>query len=353
MHADSLELARSVHQYVTVEGTIVSPIVTLSLLFFVYGIYTIIFAFSIQALIHRRKGPWVLYLKCTIILFALASFYAVSEAYGLTLSAIIRFRALKTDDYAPLATYIDRDERGLAWVSMINITSSLMNVVADVMLIHRCWILWDCNKRVLVSLVIPAIVLNVLWLATGIMCIVACAIGNRPNIHIMADRIAQGTGFAIAIFNIVLSLMTGGRIWWMSRGTLGKTIAPRYRAIIAVILESGILYPTALVAAKVSTLTLDHHQIGVFEPFDPSVVAFLLAGLAPTLIIVRVAYGSLVETTHQPSFIFFAERESRHEIDVEAPQTIMDIRPQIQRESLEADMHGVRLEKEKTNESRV
>ncbi|KAJ8077833.1 hypothetical protein PM082_002273 [Marasmius tenuissimus] len=222
------------------------------------------------------------------------------------------------------------------------------------MLIHRCWVLWHFNKRVLVSLAVPAIVLNILWLATGILAIAACAIGDSPNIQMMADRIAQGTGFSIAIFNSVLSLMTGGRVWWMSRATSEQTIAPRYKAIIAAILESGLLYPTTLVAAKVSTLTMAQSQVGIFEPFDPSVIAFLLAGLAPTLIIVRVACDSPVETAHQPGLtIHFAEREPQPTIDSQVPQTIIDIRPHTRCESLEADMHGVGPENEKTDESRV
>ncbi|KAJ8092929.1 hypothetical protein PM082_023565 [Marasmius tenuissimus] len=98
----------------------------------------------------------------------------------------------------------------------------------------------------------------------------------------------------------MLTFMTGGRIWWITRQarkSLGKPIQRYYKTIVAVIIESGILYAGTLLISVVVDLSSDPKTR--YLPFELSVIPVLLSGLAPTLIIVRAAHGKTVDSVEQ------------------------------------------------------
>ncbi|KAF9251460.1 hypothetical protein L218DRAFT_848285, partial [Marasmius fiardii PR-910] len=83
------------------------------------------------------------------------------------------------------------------------------------------------------------------------------------------------------------------RIWWISRearGSMGQTTDAKYKSIVAIIIESGVLYAACLVSDVALDFALDPGSNGLV-PFDFGPVVTLMSGLAPTLIIVRVMYG--------------------------------------------------------------
>ncbi|KAK1215361.1 hypothetical protein PQX77_022031 [Marasmius sp. AFHP31] len=68
-----------------------------------------------------------------------------------------------------------------------------------------------------------------------------------------------------------------------------------------------------------------------------------MSGLAPTLIIVRVAYGQSVESVQQVVSIQFAERETQRHSTVNGLQTTVDI--QSRRHNGDVDLENVELSK--------
>ncbi|KAF9259992.1 hypothetical protein L218DRAFT_1055628 [Marasmius fiardii PR-910] len=79
---------------------------------------------------------------------------------------------------------------------------------------------------------------------------------------------------------------------------MGRSANARYNSIVAIIIESGLLYAASLVLDVVLGLAVDPDNHGLI-PFDVGPVMFLMSGLAPTLIIVRVAYGKSVNSVQQ------------------------------------------------------
>ncbi|KAK1218187.1 hypothetical protein PQX77_019139 [Marasmius sp. AFHP31] len=61
-------------------------------------------------------------------------------------------------------------------------------------------------------------------------------------------------------------------------------ILARYKLIVAAILESGVLYPTTLIATGIINFTFNPHTFGI-APIQFATIATLMAGLAPTLMI--------------------------------------------------------------------
>ncbi|KAL0569006.1 hypothetical protein V5O48_012967 [Marasmius crinis-equi] len=64
--------------------------------------------------------------------------------------------------------------------------------------------------------------------------------------------------------------------------------------MIAIIVESGFMYSAALLVAY----TIATVYVALPAPFDPTVITAQFAGLAPTLLIVRVAYNKSYDSVN-------------------------------------------------------
>ncbi|KIK51347.1 hypothetical protein GYMLUDRAFT_181521 [Collybiopsis luxurians FD-317 M1] len=100
------------------------------------------------------------------------------------------------------------------------------------------------------------------------------------------DLALKGTNFlfgfyyANAAFNLILTLLIAGRIWWVvqqsRRAYLGNHYSlcdKKFKAIITVLLECGILYPISLIAHAVVEGNSDILSI----PVDLTAVTIQLA----------------------------------------------------------------------------
>ncbi|ESK81504.1 hypothetical protein Moror_15687 [Moniliophthora roreri MCA 2997] len=121
----------------------------------------------------------------------------------------------------------------------------------------------------------------------------------RWQLYLQANTIDTAFWLAEMGVNIILTLLTAGRIWWISqeaRKHMGPAIKTKYSTIVAIILESGILYLIFLTTTVVYSLLADPDATAS-TAFSFQVVTFQLAGIAPTLIIIRAASGKTVEHT--------------------------------------------------------
>uniref|UniRef100_A0A0W0G4X4 Uncharacterized protein n=1 Tax=Moniliophthora roreri TaxID=221103 RepID=A0A0W0G4X4_MONRR len=95
-----------------------------------------------------------------------------------------------------------------------------------------------------------------------------------------------------AAVNLILTLLTAGRVWWIIRRAQAHKVGPlnKYKTLSSInriILESGMLYPISIVV-HLSTFSTKTPLIEL----TPIVV--LVAGIAPTLIIVRTSMGQSI-----------------------------------------------------------
>ncbi|KAJ8077826.1 hypothetical protein PM082_002265 [Marasmius tenuissimus] len=179
---------------------------------------------------------------------------------------------------------------------------------------------------------------------------------KQAALYDTGKRIDMAVSIAIATFNGLLSLLTGGRIWWISREArkdMGRPVHERYKVFVAAILESGSLYPTMLIVSTIIPFLMDPGFHGTI-PIDLSAVAVMTSGLAPTLIIVHVAYGKSVETVQleQMGTIHFASRgtQQRAESNMSALQSTVNV----QVRNPNADVESMNNEEEqKRNDNEV
>ncbi|KAK1228016.1 hypothetical protein PQX77_008958 [Marasmius sp. AFHP31] len=355
----------------TVQTIVAQPIATLTSMSLVYGMYIIVFVLSVD-IFYRQQKTGVrnrLYLVCSVSLFALGTVYFVSTMIGVARQTVIGFRATKSRDLEPLWRYVQHDTGANACVTMAALTSAIMNALADIMLIHRCYIVWGSKKVLLYPLSFSAFVLNCTDLlafpgqslsflvADAIMMAVALSIPAVEHLEEKVFTIDTGVSIAIAVFNAILSLLTGGRIWWISREArrlMGSPVHARYSAIVAAILESGLLLPVCMITMVVLRYAVDPQSRGIV-PIDFSVISALVSGFAPTLIVVRVAYGKSVDSVQQVMSIHFAEQSS-HPISGPTATGVLrgtvDIRSRPQHVNHEGSVEAIKDE-DKINEART
>ncbi|THV00206.1 hypothetical protein K435DRAFT_611598, partial [Dendrothele bispora CBS 962.96] len=92
------------------------------------------------------------------------------------------------------------------------------------------------------------------------------------------------------------NLAPAGRIWWIGRQVskhLGSEQSRVTRYNMAICFESGVIYPLALLPAFVINLS---DTSLVFVDLTP--VLIQIVGIAPTLIVVRIALGISIENVH-------------------------------------------------------
>ncbi|KAK1218154.1 hypothetical protein PQX77_019174 [Marasmius sp. AFHP31] len=169
------------------------------------------------------------------------------------------------------------------------------------------------------------------------------------HVYSQGTQIDDGNSIALAVFNGFLSLLAAGRIWWISREVGRHSGVPRlqssHKAVVAAILESGLLYPITAIATAVVHGVVDPGHTGTI-PIDLASVGFLMSGLAPTLIFVRVAYGKSVDSVQQQmTSIHLSEEASQQRAGraTSTPSATMDIQSNPQTGNLEDHTERAKL----------
>ncbi|KAJ8085728.1 hypothetical protein PM082_004546 [Marasmius tenuissimus] len=145
---------------------------------------------------------------------------------------------------------------------------------------------------------------------------VASAVGiaayqrQNTSLYTRAQNILNVLVTITAVNVSLLTLLTAGRIWWTFRQVgqiTGSRVNRKYTIFVATILESGILFSATEAITVFYPLITDPKHNGII-PFDSSVIAIQMAAIAPTPIIVQIAYGQAVESVQQMvSTLQFAE----------------------------------------------
>ncbi|KAI3602389.1 hypothetical protein WG66_011283 [Moniliophthora roreri] len=191
----------------------------MSVMLFVYGIYIVLF--GICAHMHLGKDAKdrpnrLLYLAWTIVLFVLAILANTFESWDYIHAAIVSFVAAKTKEYEPFTEYATSYQLKTIRNSIIVLLAPVINITADSMLIHRCYIIWGSLRRVAFPLIFGSFVVN----ALGITSIVVMTKGQldtsiESNLALLDKGITLNNGYLIgnAAFHGVLTLLTGVQIW--------------------------------------------------------------------------------------------------------------------------------------------
>ncbi|KAK1231958.1 hypothetical protein PQX77_004908 [Marasmius sp. AFHP31] len=202
------------------------------------------------------------------------------------------------------ASYDDYGERmrgggaGVALQIIFVVSTVMLNAIVDLILISRCYSIWNNSKRVAIPLIVVSSLVNLIGITSVPFYVLdssAWPYVSRWNEKGAAPLVITFFSSSL-IFNLILTLLTAGRIWQIGRevgSLLGSTVHKQYNTVIAILLESGIIYPLAQLLGLVFVFAF--RSPGRY-PFNPLPLVVTAAGIAPTLLTIRVAMGQSVES---------------------------------------------------------
>ncbi|KAJ7798871.1 hypothetical protein B0H14DRAFT_29758 [Mycena olivaceomarginata] len=190
-----------------------------------YGFYLNLLIVAMYTLVHRKtagKGVLLAFTLATAILGTTQIVLRLTE--GAIFMRFLRQGTTFDSTSLPLA------DLGATYDSLIlaqNAIFAINNLVTDSLFLYRCYMIWGSQWKVVV---VPGILI----IATVVTALASVSQNFQQSPYIMA-----------AITNLVLVLLTAGRIWWIRRDArhIGATaLNTRYDRAIAMIVESGAIY---------------------------------------------------------------------------------------------------------------
>ncbi|KAJ7629076.1 hypothetical protein FB45DRAFT_1059684 [Roridomyces roridus] len=240
------------------------------------GLYTGLFFLTLYGMVFKRP----IYRTTPGLFVALIMMYILSTVH--VIGDWIQMKLAVVDNGATgesVAIYLL--EGFPLWLAVMCTVAFVLNtLIADLVLIWRCWTLWDHNWI--------AVTLPILCTLTG------AALGGKyiqATILIYNNpRSNPGTNFGISYMSLslgttcVCTILIIYRIMMMSNR--GTRRARGYTRVIEMMVESALLYSVTLVVF-LPYLIADFDVNKVY----PSVVVAQMTGIAPTLIVARVTFG--------------------------------------------------------------
>ncbi|KAK1220458.1 hypothetical protein PQX77_016776 [Marasmius sp. AFHP31] len=347
--ASKQEIAKqALEPFTSIEQVIVYPISTLLVMFLMYGMYIIIFGLSLNVLWQRRESSASKsYLRWIITLFVLITINNAGILWNQMGQTLDSFNAVERSDYIPFFNIFTSDRLPSDWVARIGLGSfsaTIVGCIFDYLMVHRCYVIWGYSKWILYPFGLIVLVTD----GFVVYAIETAAYQNQQ--HALYRRVLDIISVLTIIeatYAFLLTLLTAGRIWWTVHQVgqiAGGRIYSSYKIFVATILESGLLFSATQVAAVALVMITDSEGEGLV-PFDPAVITtqmavsiYLLAGwfglakvpgsqgIAPTLIIVRIAHGQAVENVQQMvSTLQFAEGTNNSQPRSMATQGFIDL----------------------------
>ncbi|KAJ3876324.1 hypothetical protein F5051DRAFT_468202 [Lentinula edodes] len=240
------------------------------------GIFVVLFGLSVY-IFRQRFTPGKLYITATVLFFIAATASVTLNLISVCTRLPLPFLMFRGSVYIELS-----GDGALAFVSSAEALFLFVGSLSDIMLLQRCYRLWNSKKYVIVvpAFLIPACV--VLWIVTAVIGLED--ISYMPYILV---TLAQ---------NLYLSGMIAGRMYWLNRNMktifAGQSSQTPSKPII-IILESAIITPIFLTV----WVSLEFSGSGT-SVISPCALTQIV-GIASTLMVVRIGLGIDVLSTSQ------------------------------------------------------
>ncbi|KAF9259793.1 hypothetical protein L218DRAFT_633452 [Marasmius fiardii PR-910] len=174
-------------------------------------------------------------LSSSEFLFVVSTCMVVVETVGTIQETVVFFNSTKTRDFLPFLEFVKHDTLKTVMYAFILLLPVIANAAADFVLIHKCHIVWRYSKRVLVPLLLVSFAVNAVSITGTIMMIT----GTR-DANITLNRVLVEEGQSIAAvgltmsapFHLAFTLLTAGRIWWISRPVQRSKAGRRYTFVL-------------------------------------------------------------------------------------------------------------------------
>lgn len=227
-----------------------------------YGIHCILFCVCAYIFLSRRLvKPFII--GSAIIMFALST-----ADVAISLGLLVGGLRMPFEDETHLLTC--RYPKNPIFVAN--------NLIADMLLFHRCYAVWGRQ-------IYTAVVAGVFLLAVSIW----GWAGAEAQLFFIQDTYSSIYLWMVFSINIIVTAATAGRIFWVSRiarPILRPGHIQRYNTIISILVESAVVYSTCIFIY----LVFSKYSSSLYKLIFASIVMRIVA-IMPTLMIVRVGLG--------------------------------------------------------------
>ncbi|KAK7032497.1 hypothetical protein VNI00_013066 [Paramarasmius palmivorus] len=246
------------------------PIASLLVAYFGYGLYVLLLLVRCNIRDGKKYRGYYLYTAMTAALFLFATISNI--AYSI--------------DYAQETTDWVFGDILRALMAVEILLSVLSNVLVEVVLLHRVYILW--NEKVAIPHAPFLLLANLIGIVGGIMMTVGLSYAPSYTPYLRGSQMLLGWEITAAAITLWVSVLIGYKIW--------KASAKNQKAfpLGSLILDSGILYPVCMVIDLVLYIKYqesdEKYMAFSFRPFPTQ-----MAGIAVAIILVRSSLGRFKE----------------------------------------------------------
>ncbi|KAJ6575770.1 hypothetical protein DFH09DRAFT_1455262 [Mycena vulgaris] len=240
---------------------------------FMNGLYAGVFFVTMYSMIRTKRFEAVNVPIC----LALVAMYIFSTVHAASRWVQIKNAFIDHGD-TPESTLLYLLRNPLWLVILPGVAFPANTLVADCILIWRCWIVWNRNFKVIIVPILCTIAgaaLGFLTVATEVKQILNPDLDSNSFTNFATPWFIMSlVTTLIATFFIILRIVT------MTEGNLRG-----YGRVIEIVVESAALYCVVLI------IFLPFLALGLTEDGYPEAVLVQVTGIAPTLIIARVSFG--------------------------------------------------------------
>ncbi|KAF8186648.1 hypothetical protein BJ912DRAFT_457399 [Pholiota molesta] len=229
-----------------------------------YGVHLVIFFLCVRVLLPRRRKIQRMMLGAVVIMFLLATFdVAVSWRLFLRHTPVL---------------YTGTSATFLQAVHPKIIIHLINNLIADCLLLIRCYVVWARRRAIL-------------YIAGSFLCVITVmGVISEGTTSFKLKQFAAIYTLSSLVWTLVITSMTAGKIIWISREVshiMGPKMMPHYQFAVAILVESGMMYTIS------SLLVL----ILIRTPFIflAAAIVIRLSCIVPILIIVQIALGRSIQ----------------------------------------------------------
>ncbi|KAG8903884.1 hypothetical protein FRB99_002620 [Tulasnella sp. 403] len=241
----------------------------------IFGFYVATYCATVYH-IRRRASKSSVVLAALTALLVLTSGYYVLASYAIYL-AFVPYRV------SPGVLY-RLNFYGDPFAPSKDILYMLSMLVADSLLVWRLFIIWPENRVALVAAVVLLCGVTGCGFVISLFEIFQTMVQDSRYVV----RVYHWTVAASALIiteNVLVTTCIAARLWWMSHqiAILGKKASSLYNRISYVMIQSGALYLSCIVAQLVLFATQQRSVIYLYIHMSPALVAFF-----PTLIVLQL-----------------------------------------------------------------
>ncbi|KAF7345898.1 hypothetical protein MVEN_01611900 [Mycena venus] len=267
-----------------------------------YSLYAGLYGICIWTLLSRRKSHYLWHICMTTLLYI-----SVTAFFMFTIAAL----------------FVVKFQDDVKVTSACEVFMVISHVQADIILIHRCFMIWERKKTVIILPLLTLVATFALGLTVALrfgFTYSAFLIGIR-GIWIRNEPLILGFYCSSFLTNIIV---TGTMAYRLNRLAqfVGGRLASGYKVVFALIIESGIAYSFIILLVLCSFIPLMIKDTLSWEDIHNGFVYVLVlaSGITPTLLLVRVAMGTSISDI-QNSVLPPQDREAGQDSEIPGLQS--------------------------------